>query len=219
MKAHRSGFTLIELLVVIVIIIILMGIALQVAKTAADRTRRAQTVRTMEALRNALAGFYAAYGQYPPSDANNSTEGTYPGAGVIPPPGDDVLRNGSSQWTNFVGSTFHQGLMYYLMAYTFTPVAAIYENDRNLPSVPHSTEVATAARWSHYLVDVPGIVGGGGAGTNNFSQFAGQGQSVPYTNTGGRALDGWGSSICYSSAPPNQAYRLWSVNMTNGWEE
>jgi len=211
MKAHRSGFTLIELLVVIVIIVVLMGIALQVAKTANDRTRRAQTVRTMQSLRNALAGYYAAYGQYPPT---SETGGTYPSS-------NGLLRlSGASlaEQDNLPGE-FRHGLLYYLMAYNApnepaTPLASTKCN----AWYPRSAEKATAERWRHYLEGVPGIHVDGRA--TNLNLTGSTGGHIGTTNSTFSALDGWGSSIQYTSPPPDyQSFRLWSVHMTNGWEE
>ncbi len=213
MKAHKkSGFTLIELLVVIVIIVILMGIALQVAKTAADRTRRAQTVRTMEALRNALAAYYSAYGQYPPTVG---TSGSYPGQEMLPPPGDNAARVVSPQWTAYT-NMFGHGVLFYLMAYKFKPVPAC-ESDSSLPWFPHAREVETAKRWQHYLDDVTGINTNFYATNANFNDFFG---NIGITNRNFTATDGWGSEITYASSPPSyQNYVLRSSNMTNGWEE
>ncbi len=213
MKAHKSGFTLIELLVVIVIIVILMGIALQVAKTAAERTRRAQTVRTMEALRNALAGYYSAYGQYPPT---SGTAGNYLSSNGL------AVLNGATagELTNLPSVFNTHGLLYYLMAYNAPPLPN--DPNPNLPWSPRSTEANTAQRWRHYLEDAPGKYVPGISCDNaptNLNLSGSTGVGIGTTNAHYYARDGWNSDIQYQSFDPYQSYRLWSVNMTNGWEE
>ena len=144
MKAHRSGFTLIELLVVIVIIIVLMGIALQVAKTANERTKRAQTVTTMQALRNALAGYYAAYGQYPPT---YGTAGTYPSS-------DGLEKIGGASAAEQAGlpGAYQHGLLFYLMAYC-GPNDPVTRVNPGCPAwYPNRDERAAAERWRHCLL-------------------------------------------------------------------
>ncbi len=65
MKKNR-GFTLIELLVVTVVIVTLMGIVFRLAGTGSDSAARAKTVARLQKLSNALSGYYAAFGSYPP---------------------------------------------------------------------------------------------------------------------------------------------------------
>ena len=65
MKKSR-GFTLIELLIVTVVIVTLMGIVFRLAGTGSDSQRRAKTVSRLQRLSNALSGYYAAFGSYPP---------------------------------------------------------------------------------------------------------------------------------------------------------
>ena len=62
----RRGFTLIELLVVTVIIVTLMGIVFRLAGSGGDSTARAKTLSRLQKLSNALSGYYAAFGSYPP---------------------------------------------------------------------------------------------------------------------------------------------------------
>ena len=65
MKKSR-GFTLIELLIVTVVIVTLMGIVFRLAGTGSDSKARATTVSRLQKLSNALSGYYAAFGSYPP---------------------------------------------------------------------------------------------------------------------------------------------------------
>ena len=65
MKKSR-GFTLIELLIVTVIIVTLMAIVFRLAGSGGDSTARAKTLSRLQKLSNALSGYYAAFGSYPP---------------------------------------------------------------------------------------------------------------------------------------------------------
>ena len=65
MKKSR-GFTLIELLIVTVVIAILMAIVFRLAGTGSDSAARAKTISRLQKLSNALSGYYAAFGSYPP---------------------------------------------------------------------------------------------------------------------------------------------------------
>jgi prepilin-type N-terminal cleavage/methylation domain-containing protein len=65
MKKSR-GFTLIELLVVTVVIVTLMAIVFRLAGTGGESTARAKTIARLQKLSNALSGYYAAFGSYPP---------------------------------------------------------------------------------------------------------------------------------------------------------
>lgn len=62
----RSAFTLIEMMIVVAIIGILIGGIFRLISAAGDNTSRAATIKRIEKLQNALAGYYAAYGTYPP---------------------------------------------------------------------------------------------------------------------------------------------------------
>lgn len=65
MKKSR-GFTLIELLIVTVVIATLMAVVFRLAGTGGESTRRARTISRLQKLSNALSGYYAAFGSYPP---------------------------------------------------------------------------------------------------------------------------------------------------------
>ncbi len=62
----KKGFTLIELLIVTVVIVTLMGIVFRLAGMGGGSAARAKTVSRMQRIENALSGYYAAYGSYPP---------------------------------------------------------------------------------------------------------------------------------------------------------
>ena len=63
---HSSGFTLIELLVVTVVIVTLMGIVFRLAGVGGDSRAKSKTLARMQRIENAISGYYAAYGSYPP---------------------------------------------------------------------------------------------------------------------------------------------------------
>ena len=65
MKKSR-GFTLIELLIVTVVIATLMAIVFRLAGSGGESTARAKTLARLQKLSNALSGYYAAFGSYPP---------------------------------------------------------------------------------------------------------------------------------------------------------
>ena len=62
----KRGFTLIELLIVVVVIATLMGIVFRLAGMGGDSKARGITIRHLQSLENALSGYYAAFGSYPP---------------------------------------------------------------------------------------------------------------------------------------------------------
>ena len=62
----KRGFTLIELLIVTVVIVTLMGLVFRLAGSGSDSRARAETISRLQKLSNALSGYYAAFGSYPP---------------------------------------------------------------------------------------------------------------------------------------------------------
>ncbi len=63
---NSSGFTLIELLIVTVVIVTLMGIVFRLAGVGGDQRAKSKTQARLQRLENAVSGYYAAYGSYPP---------------------------------------------------------------------------------------------------------------------------------------------------------
>ena len=72
MDMNRKGFTLIELLVVVVVLATLMGIVFRLAGLGDDSRKRTMTIQRIQRVENALSGFYAAYGTYPPVPLHGS---------------------------------------------------------------------------------------------------------------------------------------------------
>ena len=62
----KNGFTLIELLIVTVVIVTLMGIVFRLAGVGGDSRAKSKTQARLQRLENAISGYYAAYGSYPP---------------------------------------------------------------------------------------------------------------------------------------------------------
>ena len=62
----KKAFTLVELLVVVVVIVTLMAITFRLAGVAGSSNHRNRTIERMQRIENALSGYYAAFGSYPP---------------------------------------------------------------------------------------------------------------------------------------------------------
>ena len=62
----KKAFTLVELMVVVVVIAILASITFKIAGLGEDTSRRNNTIARMQRLENAISGYFAAYGSYPP---------------------------------------------------------------------------------------------------------------------------------------------------------
>ena len=67
-RAHgqRSAFTLIEMMVVVALVGILIGGVFRLLSAAGEGAKRGETIDRMQRIENALSGFYATYGSYPP---------------------------------------------------------------------------------------------------------------------------------------------------------
>lgn len=73
----RGGFTLIELLVVTVVVVTLMGVVFRLAGVGGASRAKATTVQRLQRLENALSGYYAAYGSYPPVPLQGRSRSIY----------------------------------------------------------------------------------------------------------------------------------------------
>lgn len=76
-ETDRGGFTLIELLVVTVVIVTLMGIVFRLAGVSGEGRAKAVTLERLQRLENALSGYYAAYGSYPPVPLQGRSRSIY----------------------------------------------------------------------------------------------------------------------------------------------
>ena len=77
MKNAKRAFTLIELLIVTVVIATLMGIVFRLAGVGGDSRKKAVTIDRMQRIENALSGYYAAYGSYPPVPLQGRSRSVY----------------------------------------------------------------------------------------------------------------------------------------------
>jgi len=73
-RTNCQAFTLIEMLVVVVVISILIAGVFKLMGAASANNKRAVTIARMERLQNALSGFYALYGTYPPVELYGSPD-------------------------------------------------------------------------------------------------------------------------------------------------
>ena len=76
-NGRRAGFTLIELLIVTVVIVTLMGIMFRLAGVGGGNRAKATTLERLQRLENALSGYYAAYGSYPPVPLQGRSRSIY----------------------------------------------------------------------------------------------------------------------------------------------
>ena len=68
----KKAFTLVELLVAITVIAIMMAFVLRIGNIGADRAKHDTTISRLQRLENALSGYYAAFGTYPPVKLHGS---------------------------------------------------------------------------------------------------------------------------------------------------
>ena len=62
----KKAFTLVELMVVVVVIVTLLAITFKLVGVGEDVSARNNTIARMQRLENALSGYFAAFGSYPP---------------------------------------------------------------------------------------------------------------------------------------------------------
>lgn len=72
MHMMKKGFTLIELLIVVVVLVTLMTMVFRLGNIGDESERRSVTIQRMQRLENALSGYYAAFGMYPPVSVHGS---------------------------------------------------------------------------------------------------------------------------------------------------
>ena len=65
-ETGREAFTLIEMMVVVALIGILIGGVFRLIGATGENAKRAETIDRLQRVENALSGFYAEYGTYPP---------------------------------------------------------------------------------------------------------------------------------------------------------
>lgn len=65
-SSKNAAFTLIEMLVVVAVVGLLIAGIFKLMGLAGNMSKKAETIARMQRIQNALAGYYAAYGTYPP---------------------------------------------------------------------------------------------------------------------------------------------------------
>ncbi len=88
------AFTLVELMVVVAVVAILIGAVFQLINVVGQMNQKAVTISRLQRIQNAISGFYAAYGYYPPVPTYQSSDPWVDRAeddfgGSIPPPGTE----------------------------------------------------------------------------------------------------------------------------------
>lgn len=73
----KRAFTLVELMIVIVVIAILASITFRIAGIGQDSTARNRTIARMQRIENAISGYFAAYGSYPPVPLEGRSRNIY----------------------------------------------------------------------------------------------------------------------------------------------
>ncbi len=73
-KNRSAAFTLIELMVVVALVGVLMAGVFKLMGAAAESSKRSQTIARLQRLENAIAGFHAEYGTYPPVPLHESPD-------------------------------------------------------------------------------------------------------------------------------------------------
>lgn len=68
----KKGFTLVEMLIVVTVMITLMTMVFRLGSIGGDSYSRTLTVERMQRLENAVSGYYAAFGSYPPVKVHGS---------------------------------------------------------------------------------------------------------------------------------------------------
>lgn len=68
----KKAFTLVEMLVVVVVLVTLMTMVFRLGSIGSDSSRLTVTISRMQRLENALSGYYAAFGTYPPVKVHGS---------------------------------------------------------------------------------------------------------------------------------------------------
>ena len=230
---NKSGFTLIEMLVVIVVIGILSGLVFKLFSMSKAKAETADAIMEMEAISDALAEFYAEYGQYPPVSRMKYE-----------------YENSTLQHPVFCNTFLPQNLDWGGTLFRFDGLVSwlwprIPQGGADWPNMPGSSiqhkeegreqwigdtprDFAAKRRWARFLVDIE-LYKDRQPYTNN---WVASGEDIilwPYTNDYLTVIDPWGSEYIYDSPPPHMTYELWSAGpdktanteddiMREGWD-
>ena len=120
-SGNSKGFTLVELMVVISVIAILSGVTFRLMSAAALQRQRADTIAKLERLQNALSGFYAVHGSYPPVEFYRETDLNSTGMNAS---GENLSSKTAAQRANYVA-----GAQVFGFAYPFPKGMSSYIQD------------------------------------------------------------------------------------------
>jgi prepilin-type N-terminal cleavage/methylation domain-containing protein len=241
LRQPRGGFTLIEMLVVVLIMALLMGLLVRGMRNSDDRSRRAQTIKTIEQVSAALEEFFAEYGQYPPVPVYQEGDGEYqPIYFEFPMEWTDTARaiysgtrNGVLENSDFNPSSnpppdkriFTLGLVAFLKP-RYTTVKEMSPFFVANPNAFHDAGGGRRqAQWEHHTPaqsddprDLAAIARWApfleGAIQEEYWMRTNALMPPPgaWLNRGYTIKDAWGFPLHYESKPPHQTYRLWSDN-------
>ena len=71
---NRRGFTLIELMITVAVLVTLMGLVFRLGSIGGEQEARSITIKRLQCVENALSGYYAAFGSYPPVKLHGSRD-------------------------------------------------------------------------------------------------------------------------------------------------
>lgn len=97
----KKAFTLIELLIVIVVLAILAGLVFRLGGIGSASGARNKTVARLQRLENALSGYYAAFGSYPPVQLQGRSRNIFyevNGYGIQQTSNDPASSSGLPPW-------------------------------------------------------------------------------------------------------------------------
>ena len=136
-KRQTKGFTLVELMVVISVIAILMGITFRLMNAASQEKAKAETVSRLQRLENALSGYYAAYGTYPPVKviplANVLSLNNYPSYTRWGTDNDETPEDWTDDWLNRMARA-QQTRFFYPYPYQTRQIITEWIKEHNHPN-------------------------------------------------------------------------------------
>lgn len=211
---RRRAFTLIEMLVVVVVIAILIGIVFRMIAIFMRYGDRANSMATVQRVANAVEGFHAEYGQYPPApyyDGRQQFRYEYPNRGNMQNHIILAIQHDTG-WGSARLFTF--GLMSFLVNRTGYASNVPSRFFNNIQWVRYNDSASVSARdrdavrrWAPHL---DGLTVTADAGRSFQGRY--------YTNNYVTVRDAWGSELRYESPTPHQRYRVWTTEPGTGRE-
>lgn len=127
----KRAFTLVELLVVVVVIAILASIVFRLAGLGEGLSKRNITIIRMQRLENAISGYFAAYGSYPPVDLQGRSRNIFYEANGY---GIQQIRQGPKKSIKIGGGDEDPGWLQIRAACMAQPVAMEYPPSKDQQS-------------------------------------------------------------------------------------